>query len=110
MENLWKTALKINLPATLAIFIVLKLLNPVFSNIEFIERNPIIYLLLVVFLLNFAIIFLVINRKNKRSIIKNSVIDNNEVDGSVEVNGDEIVKNRISGNTIKNDLKIGEGQ
>ncbi|MEQ5296098.1 hypothetical protein ABN249_11310 [Providencia rettgeri] len=114
--DFFKGALKYNAPLTIIAVVILILLKPLFSDIEFISNNPIFVLTIFLFSINVLIttVFYTIKEKSKNrppysSSIKNNQISENKAKNiKIESHGD-IQGNVIHNNKSDGDIIIGQG-
>ncbi|WP_109419130.1 hypothetical protein [Proteus terrae] len=114
--DFFKGALKYNASLTIIAVVILLLLRPLFSNIDFISNNPIIILTIFLVSMNVLVIalFYTIKSKSKNRPTNSSSFKNNQISGNKAKNIKIKSDGHIQGNVIHNneadgDIIIGQG-
>ncbi|MEQ5728888.1 hypothetical protein AB7360_03460 [Providencia alcalifaciens] len=114
--DFFKEALKYNASLTIIAVVILILLKPLFSDIDFISSNPIFTLTIFLFSMNVLIIavFYTIKGKSKNKPPCLSSFKNNQISGNKAKNIKIESHGNIQGNVIHNneadgDIIIGQG-
>lgn len=115
--DFFKNSLKYNAPLTILAVVILYLLKPIFENIEFISKNPIITVVFFLVAINALILITLYSNKVKpkkidsippSNIRKNKIIGNKAKSINITATGD-ISGNEINNNEADGDLNIGQG-
>lgn len=115
--DFFKNSLKYNAPLTILAVVILYLLKPIFENIEFISKNPIITVVFFLVAINALILITLYSNKMKpkktdsispSNIRKNKIIGNKAKSINITATGD-ISGNEINNNEADGDLNIGQG-